>query len=158
MNIVHVAAAELSPNIPLFPDDGPVPDVTLSKAEKEWTVKSGDLTAVITENPYTIKFKSPTRLLTEAGPKHQAIFDVPGKWVTQSASYSSCTTQDPLSNPNPDPLPPVVRYINSELNTSPGELIYGLGEQFGPFVKNGNCISICEMMKYSPDVVCKVNL
>lgn len=27
--------------------------------------------------------------------------------------------------------------MNSELTISPGELFYGLGETFGPFVKNG---------------------
>lgn len=56
----------------------------------------------------------------------------------QSASYGSCLANDPASNPRPEVLPPVVRYLHSELKISPGELIYGLGEQFGAFVKNGN--------------------
>lgn len=100
-------------------------------------LKSGDLTAEISENPYAITFKSPTRILTESGYKHQALYNVPSEWTTQSASHSSCTAQDPVSNPNPEPLPPIIRYLNAELNISPGELIYGLGEQFGAFVKNG---------------------
>lgn len=137
VKIEHVVAEDPLTNIPLFPDDEPVVDATLSQADKTFSLQSGDLTAVIKENPYTITFKSPTRVLTEAGYKHQAIYDVPAKWTTHSAANSSCTAQDPLSNPSPEPLPPIVRYINSELNTSPGELVYGMGEQFGPFVKNG---------------------
>jgi hypothetical protein len=76
--------------------------------------------------------------LTEAGVKHQAVLDVPARWTMQSASYGSCLANDPASNPRPEVLPPVVRYLHSELKISPGELIYGLGEQFGAFVKNGN--------------------
>lgn len=137
VKIDHVIPEEPSTNIDLFPDDGPIPDVTFSKDQNMHVLKSGDLTAEITENPYTITFRSPERVLTEAGAKHQAVFDVPSKWTTHTASNSSCLAQDPLSNPNPKSLAPVIRYINSELRTSPGELIYGFGEQFGPFVKNG---------------------
>ncbi|KDR73473.1 hypothetical protein GALMADRAFT_251161 [Galerina marginata CBS 339.88] len=142
VKIEHVVHGDPTTNIRLFPDDAPVPDVALSKDDIKYSLKTGDLTAEITENPYTITFKSPKRTLTEAGYKHQAVYDVPSQWTTQSASNSSCLTHDPLSNPNPKPFPPVVRYINSELNTSPGELIYGLGEQFGPFVKNGQSVKV----------------
>ncbi len=41
------------------------------------------------------------------------------------------------SNPNPEPKPDIIRYLHTELNISPGELVYGFGEQFGAFVKNG---------------------
>ena len=102
-----------------------------------WTVASGDLIAEVTQNPYTITFRSPTRVLTSAGPKHQALYDVPYKWTIANASNSSCLANDPSSNPKPASPPENVRYVNSELNLSPGELIYGLGEQFGAFVKNG---------------------
>lgn len=148
----HVVGGDPRTHIQLFPDDGPVSDVAFSKLDDQTTVlKSGDLTAEIKENPYTITFKSPTRILTESGFKHQALYHVPSVWTTQSASNSSVTAQDPLSNPNPEAPPPVVRYLNSELNISPGELIYGLGEQFGAFVKNGKkdfflwCIALLKM-------------
>lgn len=55
-----------------------------------------------------------------------------------SASHGSCLANDPTSNPRPEVLPLVVRCLHSELNISPGELMYGLGEQFGALVKNGN--------------------
>lgn len=104
-------------------------------------LKSGGLTAEITTKPYTITFRSPTRKLTESGYKHQAIFDVPYKWTLSSASTSSCLAQDPSSNPNPPTPPETVRFLNAELNISPGELFFGLGEQFGAFVKNGQRVS-----------------
>ncbi len=137
VNIEHFASLDPHPNIQLFPDDPPIPNVTLSKEGPNHIISSGDLRAEVTENPYSITFKSPERTLTFAGAKHQAVFDVPSHWTTLSASNSSCLAHDPSSNPRPEPLPPVVRYINSELNLSPGELIYGFGEQFGAFVKNG---------------------
>ncbi|KAF9009360.1 glycosyl hydrolases family 31-domain-containing protein [Cyathus striatus] len=128
VKIEHFASVDPYPNIPLFPDDGPIQDTT-------HTLTTGGLTAVITENPYTVTFQSPTQKLTEAGIKHQAIFDVPARWTLHNASNSSCLALDSAS-------PETVRYINSELNLSPGELVYGLGEQFGAFVKNGQSIKI----------------
>ncbi|CAL1704105.1 unnamed protein product [Somion occarium] len=142
VKINHFKHSDPTPNIALFPDDPPVPSVSLSKGEKEWSVTTGQLTAQITENPYTISFKSPTRTLTSAGYKHQAIYDVPYKWTLRSASNNSCLMTDFSSNPTPGTPPEFVRYVHSELNLSPGELIYGLGEQFGAFVKNGQSVSV----------------
>ncbi|KAI0078161.1 hypothetical protein K474DRAFT_1706714 [Panus rudis PR-1116 ss-1] len=142
VKIDHFKHVDPTPNIALFPDDPPVPSVSLSKAEKTWSVATGDITAEITENPYTITFKSPERTLTSAGYKHQAIYDIPHKWTLRSASNSSCMTTDFSSNQDPAKPPELVRYVHSELNLSPGELIYGLGEQFGAFVKNGQSVSI----------------
>lgn len=142
VKIEHFASLDPRPNIQLFPDDLPIPDARLVREGSNYSILSGDLKAEITENPYSITFKSPERTLTFAGPKHQAVFDVPAHWTTFSASNSSCLAHDPSSNPRPEPLPTTVRYINSELNLSPGELIYGLGEQFGPFVKNGATFTV----------------
>ncbi|KAF8162970.1 glycoside hydrolase family 31 protein [Crassisporium funariophilum] len=142
VKIQHIVGRETSTNIPLFPDVDPIVDVVLNKVDNKHSLKSGDLTAEITEDPYSITFRSPTRILTEAGPKHQASIHVPSRWTAQTASNSSCLAQDTISNPKPEPLPTVVRYLNSELTISPGELIYGLGEQFGAFVKNGQTVKV----------------
>ncbi|KAF9448364.1 glycoside hydrolase family 31 protein [Macrolepiota fuliginosa MF-IS2] len=142
VRIEHFASLDPQPSIPLFPNDPPVPETKFYKEGPNYSILSGDLKAEITENPYTVTFKSPEKTLTFAGAKHQAVFDVPSHWTTLSASNSSCLSHDPSSNPRPEPLPTIVRYVNSELNLSPGELIYGLGEQFGAFVKNGQSIKI----------------
>ncbi|KAL0947165.1 hypothetical protein HGRIS_013292 [Hohenbuehelia grisea] len=142
VRIEHFAQYDPYPSIPLFPDDPPIPKATLSKSESGHVLSSGGLTAEVTENPYTITFKSPKRTLTFAGYKHQAVYDVPGRWTVHTAANSSCLTLDPGSNPNPEPLPPNVRYIHSELNMAPGELVYGLGEQFTAFTKNGQSVKV----------------
>jgi len=68
-------------------------------------------------------------------------------------------TTDFDSNPLGTQPPPTVRFMNSELNISPGELFYGLGcahharfdvlanpvlrrESFGALVKNGQSVSM----------------
>lgn len=67
----------------------------------------------------------------------QAVIDVPHKWTINSAPNSSSLVTDRGSNPTPPHPPPFVRYILNELQITTGETLYGLGEQFGPFVKNG---------------------
>lgn len=143
VNLTHFKnSISQTPNIPLFPDDPPLHSASLEEGEDRWTISSGGLNAEVTKNPYTITFKSGKRTLTSAGNKHQAIYDVPYKWTLRSASNTSCLTTDLNSNPTPGNPPEFVRYIHSELNLSPGELVYGLGEQFGAFVKNGQSVSI----------------
>lgn len=144
MKIDHFTHAVQFPNIPLFPDVPPKPNSNLNKTDSASLLTTGGLTAEITENPYTITFKAGARILTAAGPKHQALFDVPSRWTIGSAANSSCLALDSSSNPNPAPLPATVRYIHSELNISPGELFFGFGEQFGAFVKNGLLIIHCD--------------
>jgi hypothetical protein len=153
VSLQHLLVANPAPHIPLFPNLPPQPSssLALSSNGDVHTLSSGPLSAVITQNPYTLSFNAHSnRTLTFAGPRHQAIFDVPSRWAINSASNSSCLAQDPSSNPSPDPLPPVIRYINSELNLSPGELIYGLGEQFGPFIKNGKSFFLSNRLRLIP--------
>lgn len=139
VRIDHFKHKDEWPAIPLFPDVPPIPDVSLSKSETATILSTAGLRAEITENPYTITFKDSRRTLTTAGFKHQGVFDVPYKWTIGTAANSSCLALDSSSNPHPSHSPESVRYVHSELNISPGELIYGLGEQFGAFVKNGEC-------------------
>lgn len=154
VKIEHFKTIEPTPNIALFPDDPPVPSISLSRTENTFTVSSGGITAEVAQNPYTITFKSASRTLTSAGYKHQAIYDVPYKWTLRSASNNSCLTTDLSSNPQQGSPPEFVRYIHSELNLSPGELVYGLGEQFGSFVKNGRCVSEHILPREGSDALC----
>ncbi|KZP14563.1 glycoside hydrolase family 31 protein [Athelia psychrophila] len=153
VRIDHYKHSTPRPEIALFPNDTPVPNAsvaTLQPAEgaanaPRYTLSTGGLTAEITENPYTLTFRAPGgKELTAAGYKHQAIVDVPQKWLGNTASNASCLATDVGSNPNPEPVQPgkLVRYVHSELKLSPGELVYGLGEQFGALVKNGQSVSV----------------
>lgn len=142
VRIEHFKSESPYPNIPLFPDAEPIKDANLGQNGDTLTLSSGGLTAEITSNPYTIVFKSKDRALTWAGEKHQALFDIPSRWTMNSASNSSCLALDPASNPVPAKKADTIRYLHSELNLAPGELVYGFGEQFGAFVKNGQSIKV----------------
>ncbi|KZV91581.1 hypothetical protein EXIGLDRAFT_719180 [Exidia glandulosa HHB12029] len=127
----------------LFPDGAPPkPSVHAAKTDSGSSLVSGKLVAEVTNNPYTLSFSAANKKLTFAGEKYQGLFDVPHKWTTQRASVTSCVATDFSSVPNPPSPPEKIRFINSELNISPGELFYGLGEQFGSFTKNGQRVSI----------------
>lgn len=149
VRIDHFKHVKPLPEIELFPDDPPVTNISINTPDEPLThekslvysVATADLTAEVTSYPYTVTFKSPKRTLTSAGYKHQAIYDIPYKYTQNTAANSSCLATDLSSNPHPETPPEVVRYTHSELNISPGELIYGMGEQFGSFVKNGQVFS-----------------
>lgn len=142
VKIDHFSIADTTTKIPLFPDDPPIPKATLDQTEQSFSISSGGLTAVVNKRPYTVTFKSQRRTLTSSGYKYLALYDIPSKWTLTSAANSSCLMTDRGSNPNPEPKPAIVRYLHTELNISPGELVYGFGEQFGAFVKNGQSIRI----------------
>ncbi|KAF9050746.1 hypothetical protein BDZ89DRAFT_1154224 [Hymenopellis radicata] len=142
VKIKHFARDDPSPSIPLFPDSPPIRNVEVGRDGETLSISSAGLTAVVTQNPYSISFKSPKRELTSSGQKYVALYDVPSQWTLGTAANSSCLMTDIGSNPNPVAKPETVRYLNSELNISPGELIYGFGEQFGAFVKNGQCVKL----------------
>ncbi|GAB1524938.1 hypothetical protein RhiTH_008094 [Rhizoctonia solani] len=155
VNITHFAGQKKKgPEFELFPDGAPTkPNIQITKSETGTSFTSGGLTARvatqavtmngIATNSYYIDFLGKDgRLLTSAGPKSQAVIDIPYKFTIGSAANTSCMTTDRSSNPNPPPPPEYVRYILSELTLSAGELVYGMGEQFGGYIKNGQVISV----------------
>jgi hypothetical protein len=128
VRITHISSDANVPCIPLFPDGRPPqPNISTATTEKGVKLTSGNLTAEVTSNPYTLTFSAEGKTLTYAGAKYQGIFDVPTKWTALAASNQSCLNTDFDSNPNPPVPQPKVRYVNSELNISPGELFYGFG-------------------------------
>ncbi len=82
--------------------------------EKEIRFRSGSLEAVIERNPWKISFLSNGKVLTSAGGRHAAWMEVEGQGAFTSA----------------------------QLSIGVGELVYGLGERFTPFVKNGQVVDI----------------
>ena len=75
---------------------------------------SGRLAVVTSRNgKWGIEFQRDGKPLTASGEKSPALFTKEGK-----------------------------TYLREGLSLSPGELVYGLGERFGPFVKNGQSIDI----------------
>ncbi|KAG8745575.1 hypothetical protein FRC10_007753 [Ceratobasidium sp. 414] len=155
VNIAHFAGTKKQgPEFELFPGGAPPkPKIQITKSDTGTNFTSGGLTARvatqavtmngIATNSYYIDFLGQDgRILTSAGPKSQAIIDTPHKFTMGSAANTSCMATDRSSNPNPPPPPEHVRYVLSELTLSAGELVYGLGEQFGAYIKNGQAVSV----------------
>ncbi|KZT57348.1 glycoside hydrolase family 31 protein [Calocera cornea HHB12733] len=135
------------PSFELFPDGAPPPSKPSIKTSSDGDtihLSSGPLTARINKpsQQFSIDFLSPSQeLLTSALPKSQAMMDLPYKFTRDAASATSCLEWDSSSNPTPAPPTEYVRYMQAELQLSAGELVYGLGEQFRAFVKNGQQIT-----------------
>jgi len=99
------------------------------------TLTSGDLTARVGAGaPWSLTFESGGRVLTGSGHK--------------SLGYVSLT---PDAHVDPGPVgnarggtarPLGSTYVHEQLALGVGETIYGLGERFGPLVKNGQTVDV----------------
>ena len=87
------------------------------ETEDTITVRSGNTSVVINKNPASFKFYYCDRLLTSVGERNG------------SSMISYMNTPDGS-------------YIRTQLNVDIGEKLYGLGERFTPFVKNGQVVDI----------------
>jgi len=83
--------------------------------EKEAVLESGELSVVI-----------------EQGQNWNNVFRASGKVLTKNLSKSTGYMIDSEKGP----------FTKEELSLSVGELVYGLGERFGPLVKNGQSVDI----------------
>jgi alpha-D-xyloside xylohydrolase len=61
---------------------------------------------------------------------------------TLDASYTTTTTVEPYTRAPYGPTGQTQPYMAVSLGLQPGEQIYGLGERFTPFVKNGQSVDI----------------
>ena len=98
----------------------------------EGTLTSGDLVARIDAGPgWNLTFERSGKLLTSSGEKSVAMLDVAasvaldGQLEDQLRQHRGGGSQ---------------RYLHQQLDLGVGELVYGLGERFGPLVKNGQSI------------------
>jgi alpha-D-xyloside xylohydrolase len=90
------------------------PQGEISIGEAAATITSGDLTATVTRGaPWNLEFSSGGRVLTSSGHK----------------SAAHMTTEQGT-------------FVHAQLSLGVGELVYGLGERFGPLVKNGQTVDI----------------
>lgn len=109
----HKGQVHRGPDFELIKDN---PAVKIQDTGKQVTFASGDLQAVVTkENPYEISFEKDGKVLTASKPRGQAY----------------------VRNHNENEV-----YISEQLTIDVGELIYGLGERFTSFVKNGQTVDI----------------
>ena len=94
------------------------------ETEKDITVHNGSMKAVIAKDPFSISFYRNDKLITKSSEKDLALM----KTAWQGLAYDKGDEQD--------------TYIRQMLSIGVGELIYGMGERFTPFVKNGQTVDI----------------
>ena len=91
-------------------------------------VTSGDLQARVAPGaPWNLEFSSGGRVLTGSGLKSQA-------WIRLAP--------DAAVDAPPTGLPRAGTYVHEQLDLGVGTLVFGLGERFGPLVKNGQTVDV----------------
>lgn len=105
---------ELNEELPL--------DVTDS--EDEISIKSGELTLVITKKNWSMTYYRNGEMITRSAGRDLALM----KTDFKGFAYNDTDAEE--------------TYMRQMLSLSVGELVYGTGERFTPFVKNGQSIDI----------------
>jgi hypothetical protein len=152
----HQGLRETGPHFELFPDGAPAaPKTSISKGDEKISFKTGNLSVDLNTAAYSygLTFSDSTsgsdELLCGVQPKGHAVVDVPHHLTLGLQSESGCLTTLPDSMARTNHFAAdathaqgLVRFMLNELTLSVGETIYGLGERFGPFVKNGQVVGI----------------
>ena len=89
------------------------------------TVTSGTLSLVITKNPWSMTYMSGGKVLTKSGRRDLALMKTDYKGDCYELNGDLENT-----------------YMREQLGIGVGELLYGTGERFTPFVKNGQTVEI----------------
>jgi alpha-D-xyloside xylohydrolase len=107
-----------------------------SADEEGGTLTTGGLTARVTKGaPWNLSFESGGRVLTSSGHKSVGYITLAdGAPVpAEPAGTAGITTTG---------LAPSRTYVHEQLGLGVGELVYGLGERFGPLIKNGQTVDV----------------
>ena len=108
-------------------------EVTVSDASG--TISSGELRATVSRGaPWDLSFSAGERVLTSSGAKSAGYITLaPGAQVDGG----------PIGNARAATVGgPAAAYVHERLSLGVGELVYGLGERFGPLVKNGQVVDV----------------
>jgi alpha-D-xyloside xylohydrolase len=106
-------AINRGPHFELTPDPTFKPEIRVT--DNEAALKAGDLT-----------------VHAGLGAAWNTRFCANGKVITKNESHSTGYMLDRAKGP----------FIKDELSLGVGELVYGMGERFGPFIKNGQSVEI----------------
>ncbi len=123
----HYEAYDLKePRFPLNREECPV---KVSIDEHEAVMETGDILVRVNRDDFSYRFENKDgRILTTCGFRNLA-------YIQYDRERS---TMLPLDNYM---MEECKRYMLTELSLSPGECVYGLGERFSAFVKNGQSIN-----------------
>ena len=104
-------------------------DVEVEELEDETVLTAGDMKVRVSRKDWNIRFEADGRLLTSCGFRNLAYFRV-NKQPAKLNMVPDYFAQD------------YAPYMEAELSVKPGETVYGLGERFTPFVKNGQVVDM----------------
>ncbi|PJJ55779.1 alpha-D-xyloside xylohydrolase [Compostimonas suwonensis] len=100
------------------------------------TLTTGALTARISAGaPWRLDFEHNGRRLTGSG--HKSV-----GYITLADGASVSAEPAGVAGYTRTGLAPAKHYVHEQLDLEVGETVYGLGERFGPFVKNGQSVDI----------------
>lgn len=114
---------------PRFELHGNPDPVSLTVTDEEAVMEAGDLTVRVDRRTCAYRFEAEGRLLTGAGFRNTG-------YVRYDKKPSTMRPGHDYFKKEYEP------YMLAELSLKPGECVYGLGERFTPFVKNGQTVDL----------------
>lgn len=112
------------------------PDAVSSTDEHGGVLDAGPLRARIAHgHPWSLSFEAAGRTLTSGGPKSVSYVEL---------APDAAVAVEPVgpTGVSAGGRPPARAYTRATLALDVGELVYGLGERFGPLVKNGQTVDV----------------
>jgi alpha-D-xyloside xylohydrolase len=111
--------------------------VVVEVADGGASITAGELTATIAQgSPWQLSFTAGGRPLTSSG--HKAV----GYMRVAADAEVSRGIVDYAGGADSKRPPMAATYVHEQLALGVGELVFGLGERFGPLVKNGQVVDI----------------
>jgi alpha-D-xyloside xylohydrolase len=98
-------------------------------------LRTGALVARVEQGaPWALSFSSGGRRLTGSGHKAEGYITLTDDAQVDPGIVGNARTGSPVGRPR--------TFVHEQLDLGVGELVYGLGERFGPLVKNGQTVDI----------------
>lgn len=116
----YMGVQNKSPKFEIYEDNNFRPEII--ENDEIITVKSGDLKVNINKEYFSMEFFNGDKYLTKSANRSSSYYKEEGEEFLNSG--------------------PVGTFMRDQLALSVGEAVYGLGERFTPFVKNGQSIDI----------------
>ena len=99
------------------------------------TLRSGSVTARVTPGaPWNLTFESGGRVLTSSGHKSLGYVQLAPDAQVDGGPIGNARMSTPGG--------PAATYMHEQLSLGVGEYVYGLGERFGPLIKNGQTVDV----------------
>ncbi|MDE6845704.1 MAG: alpha-xylosidase [Lachnospiraceae bacterium] len=119
----HMGTVDKTPSFELNLDNPQT--LQVEDTDNTLTITSGTLSLVITKNPWSMTYMSGGKVLTKSGRRDLALMKTDYKGDCYELNGDLENT-----------------YMREQLGIGVGELLYGTGEHFTPFVKNGQTVEI----------------